>query len=106
MTPNKPSDPDSPIDAVIAWVDGDDPVLKGKRNKYLHGGNVAIGSGAHPTRFASSNEIRYCVLSILRFAPFVRNIFIVTDEQDPGISADVKKYFQRESKSLTEKWLK
>ncbi|MRR20471.1 capsular biosynthesis protein [bacterium] len=100
MISNKPSDPDSPIDAVIAWVDGDDPVLKDKRNKYLHGGNVTIGSGAHPTRFASSNEIRYCVLSILKFAPFVRNIFIVTDEQDPGISADVKKYFPDRSGSV------
>lgn len=89
-----------PIDVVIAWVDGDDPVLADKRNKYFKGGRMTIGSGAHPTRFASSNEIRYCVLSILKFAPFVRNIFIVTDEQDPGISADVRKYFPDRSGSI------
>ncbi len=91
---------DEPVDVVIAWVDGDDPVLADKRNKYFQGGRITIGSGAHPTRFASSNEIRYCVLSILKFAPFVRNIFIVTDEQDPGISADVRKYFPDRSGSI------
>ena len=91
---------DMPVDIVIAWVDGDDPRLVEKRNRYLSGGPVTTASGAHPTRFASSNEIRYCVLSILRFAPFVRNIFIVTDEQDPGIDADVRKYFPGRTGSI------
>lgn len=100
MTGSKPPAKETPIDAVIAWVDGDDPVLADKRNKYIKGGRITAGSGAHPTRFASSNEIRYCVLSILRFAPFVRNIFIVTDEQDPCISADVRKYFPERSGSI------
>ncbi|MDZ7633701.1 MAG: Stealth CR1 domain-containing protein [Bacteroidales bacterium] len=100
MTGSNPSVKDTPIDAVIAWVDGDDPLLADKRNKYFRGGTVTTASGAHPTRFASSNEIRYCVLSILKFAPFVRNIFIVTDEQDPGISADVRKYFPERSGSI------
>ena len=85
---------------VIAWVDGDDPKLAIKGTNILQWDRIPVGSGAHPTRFASSNEIRYCVLSILRFAPFVRNIFIVTDEQDPGISADVRKYFPERSGSI------
>jgi len=84
---------DIPVDVVIAWVDGSDPRLIEKRRLYSSGGKITAGSGAHPTRFASSNEIRYCVMSILRFAPFVRNIFIVTDEQDPGTGDDVRKYF-------------
>lgn len=84
---------DIPVDVVIAWVDGDDPRLVEKRSRYLSAGRITTGSGAHPTRFASSNEIRYCVLSILRFAPFVRNVFIVTDEQDPGIDQDIANFF-------------
>ena len=94
------ADPRTPIDVVIAWVDGDDPKLAEKRSRYLPGSRITTSSGAHSTRFASSNEIRYCVLSILRFAPFVRNIFIVTDEQDPGIDSDVRKYFPDRAKSL------
>jgi hypothetical protein len=93
MTSNKPSELNPPVDVVIAWVDGDDPKLAKKRNNFVKGTKITIGSGAHSTRFASSNEIRYCLLSILRFAPFVRNIFIVTDEQDPDIYNDVSKYF-------------
>lgn len=89
-----------PVDVVIAWVDGSDPKLAEKRSRYIGKAPVPVSSGAHPTRFASSNEIRYCVLSILKFAPFVRNIFIVTDEQDPGISADVRKYFPDRSGSI------
>lgn len=89
-----------PVDVVIAWVDGDDPKLAEKRGRYLPGNRITTASGAHSTRFASSNEIRYCVLSILRFAPFVRNIFIVTDEQDPGIDGDVRKYFPDRAESL------
>lgn len=100
MTNKRPPEAHPPIDVVIAWVDGDDPELARKRNNYVHGTNLPVGSGAHSTRFASSNEIRYCVLSILRFSPFVRNIFIVTDEQDPGISADVRKYFPERLRSI------
>ncbi len=89
-----------PIDVVIAWVDGSDPKLTEKREKFSGRKEIPVSSGAHPTRFASSNEIRYCVLSVLRFAPFVRNIFIVTDGQDPGISDDVNKYFPGRSGSI------
>lgn len=92
---------DNPIDVVILWVDGNDPKLAEKRNRYLKDEKKSSSHpGALPTRFASKNEIRYCVLSILTFAPFVRNIFIVTDGQDPNIYEDVKKWFPEKSDSL------
>jgi hypothetical protein len=91
----------NPIDAVILWVDGSDPVLAEKRNYYL---GLEKKTGAHPgalpTRFASSNEIRYCVLSILTFAPFIRNIFIVTDEQDPDLYEDIRARFPEKADCL------
>lgn len=89
------------IDVVIAWVDGNDPSLAEKRDKYLpaSSGSSAI-PGAQSTRFSSVNEIKYCVLSILRFAPFVRNIFIVTDGQDPGLLPDIKRFFPGREESV------
>jgi len=85
---------DHPIDAIIPWVDGSDPSLTEKRNRFLGRNDPGSrSSGAHATRFASVNEIRYCVLSIMRFAPFIRNIFIITDGQDPGLDQDIRKYF-------------
>ncbi|MHC1550004.1 hypothetical protein [Phyllobacterium sp. K27] len=35
------------------------------------------------TRYASNGEIYYCIASILKFAPFIRNVWIVTDNQRP-----------------------
>ena len=66
------------IDIVIAWVDGADPIHKNKRYKFLSKSQQKILPGADATRFHSLNEVEYCVLSILKFASFVRNIFIVT----------------------------
>jgi hypothetical protein len=100
MIESNPSENDLPIDVVIAWVDGDDPKLKEKREKYLLGNKPTNASSIKATRFASINEIKYCVLSILKFAPFVRNIYIVTDNQNPNIHDDVKKYFPSRLESV------
>ncbi|MGM0666182.1 MAG: Stealth CR1 domain-containing protein, partial [Bacteroidota bacterium] len=90
-----------PLDAVILWVDGNDPVLNEKRKEYISREGISRNhSGAIATRFASSDEISYCVRSILKFAPFVRNIFIVTDNQDPDLYEEVEKYFPGRSASL------
>lgn len=73
-----------PIDAVITWVDGDDPVHRDKLNRHLQ----ALGHkprAAAPTRFRSIGEIDYCIRSLLKFAPFLRRIHVVTDAQVPPI---------------------
>jgi hypothetical protein len=101
MTDNQPPENDQPIDVVIAWVDGSDPKLTEKRKQFLSKAkNHGLPPGAQTTRFASNNEIKYCVLSIMKFAPFVRNIFIVTDDQVPDIYEDVKKYFPERLSSI------
>lgn len=89
-----------PIDVVITWVDGDDPVYRERMRPFLDSASARNNPGAHSTRFASANEIRYCLLSILRFAPFVRNIFIVTDRQNPGLSDDIREYFPDREQSV------
>jgi len=88
------------IDVVIAWVDGADLKHKKKRLSFLDNKDVGELAGAAETRFNSLNEVEYCVLSILKFAPFVRNIYIVTDNQDPKIDSAVKKYFPERHKDI------
>ena len=85
----------NPIDIVISWVDGSDNFLIKKRKNYLKSNLNYIPPGAQPTRFSSLNEINYCLISILKFASFVRKIFIVTDEQTPSIHEIVKKYYPK-----------
>ena len=83
------------IDAVISWVDGSDPVLIKRQQKYLKFELNKTPPGAEKTRFNSLNEINYCLISILKFAPYIRKIFIVTDQQDPNIYPLVQKYFPK-----------
>lgn len=89
-----------PIDIVIAWVDGADPLLQEKRARFLKPNESFSHPGAAQTRFHSLNEVVYCVLSILKFSPFVRTIFIVTDQQDPQIDQVVKQYFPVRHKDI------
>ncbi len=81
------------IDVVIAWVDGNDPLHKKKIQPYLSAQDQKSDDIAGPTRYLSSGEIFYCVASVLRFATFVRKIFIVTDEQNPNLENFVQKNF-------------
>ena len=75
-----------PIDAVITWVDGNDPVLKKKRDAWLTEKHEDKSEDiAGPSRYSSSGELFFCVASILKFATFIRRIFIVTDGQDPHL---------------------
>ncbi|MEX2564486.1 MAG: Stealth CR1 domain-containing protein [Cyclobacteriaceae bacterium] len=91
---------EKPIDVIIPWVDGDDPEHQKKREGYL--GKVPTKNipGAHHTRFGSINEIKYAVLSILTFAPFIRKIFILTDGQDPRLDKDIQTYFPERLKDV------
>ncbi|MDL2320471.1 Stealth CR1 domain-containing protein [Alistipes sp. OttesenSCG-928-B03] len=82
-----------PIDVVIAWVDGDDPAHREKMRRYVKAKQESNESVAAPTRFRQVGEIFYCVASVLRFAPFVRKIFILTDGQNPQLDEFVDKHF-------------
>lgn len=79
---------DEPIDAVITWVDGSDPEHLKKRNTFSRKSAkidliTSIPSGKDSTRFKNNGELAYCILSIKKFAPWIRTIYIVTDNQRP-----------------------
>ena len=73
-----------PVDVVITWVDGNEQSHADKRARYLAQMGVVPTDASAPTRFNQCDEISYCVKSILRFAPWVRTIYIVTDAQTPA----------------------
>lgn len=75
---------DEPIDAVVTWVDGEDPLHRQKLEAYLGWRAKQRPRAAAKTRYADRGELEYCIASLIRFAPWLRHIFIVTDEQTPG----------------------
>lgn len=78
-----------PIDAVIPWVDGSDPHHAAKLSAYLATLGMSRPKAASPTRFHNAGELDYCVTSLLKFAPWIRTIFIVTDEQRPALMEEI-----------------
>jgi hypothetical protein len=77
-----------PIDAVVTWVDGDDPMHKAKRMRYLLPASEELHeNGINPHRWACSDELSYCLASIENNAPWIKTIYIVTDAQTPDLSA-------------------
>ena len=92
------------IDAVITWVDGDDEEFSKKRKSYTSNNN--INESTNSTRFNQVDELSIAVKSIFKFAPFVRKIYILTDNQTPQIikqSEQWKKSFQDRIKLVDHK---
>ncbi|WP_155984201.1 MULTISPECIES: stealth family protein [unclassified Thioalkalivibrio] len=76
-----------PIDAVITWVDGNDPrhiakkkAVLGEKSRFSMS---AIPGGRSRTRFMDNGELALCIYSIRKFAPWFRTIYVVTDDQCP-----------------------
>lgn len=70
------------IDLVYLWVDGNDPQWQAKRAVAL--GDAESKSSANcEGRYANHDELLYSLRSIEKYAPWIHNIFIVTDNQTP-----------------------
>ena len=81
------------IDAVITWVDGKDPVHREKRAKYADPSMLKADDVAGDTRFVEVGELKWCVASINRYAPWINKIYIVTDSQDPHLEDFMNRNF-------------
>lgn len=77
------------IDVVFTWVHGNDKEWLNKKNAYakdiLNKEDGACFDSCIDERFEFNNEIKYSVLSVQKNIPWVRNIFIVTDNQIPEL---------------------
>ncbi len=71
-----------PVDAVITWVNGNDEKHRNKMSEYLED-KITLSSRSIRMRYDQVDEIEFSVKSIIKNAPFIRNIFIVTDNQTP-----------------------
>lgn len=70
------------IDLVYLWVDGNDPKWQAKRNAFLER-KVENSLSSFNGRYVNNDELKYSLRSVERYAPWIRKIFIVTDDQSP-----------------------
>ena len=73
------------IDLVYLWCDGNDPKFKHQRKKtyerYHH--SKLDTEGTSNFRFVQTDELKYSLRSVEKYAPWIRNIYIVTNNQKP-----------------------
>jgi hypothetical protein len=78
---------DFPIDVVYTWVDGDDPAWQRRKGLALAGNPWVAeinAQAANDSRYTSRDELRYSLRALHCFAPWVRRVFLVTDDQVPA----------------------
>ncbi|KTD66917.1 stealth family protein [Legionella sp. PATHC035] len=80
----------SSIDAVISWVDGYDPKYQQKLSSFCIQKGIEQDIAVEPTRIQQCNEIHYCLHSLYRFAPWIRTIYIITNQQTPQAVLDLQ----------------
>ncbi|MFG2292934.1 stealth family protein [Streptomyces sp. NPDC048603] len=77
-------DVDFPVDAVITWVDASDPDWRRRRRQTraaLDGTAAPVDDAEH--RYRDRGELRHCLRAIAAYAPWIRRIFLVTDNPVP-----------------------
>lgn len=73
-----------PIDAVFTWVDGSDTEWLARKRAALAGNSLDLHEmAANGSRYASRDELRYAIRSVVCNAPWIRRIFLVTADQAP-----------------------
>lgn len=79
-------DPDFPIDAVYLWVDGSDPAWQERKVRAQPAGSAAAAEdpAEAAARFSDNGELRYSFRSVELFAPWIRHVYLVTDDQVPA----------------------
>jgi hypothetical protein len=75
------------IDIVFSWVDGNSPEYQRIRAQRMQAVTVGEGDDSE-ARFRQIDELRYALRSVHTFAPWIRNILIVTDSDRPEWLAD------------------
>lgn len=73
---------DFPVDMVYLWVNGNDPEWREKKKKFSKEKYSDVGMDSN-ARYSDNGELKYSLRSVEKHAPWIRNIFIVTDNQVP-----------------------
>lgn len=71
------------VDLIYLWVDGDDPLWQKKKGQFTD--TVYDNSETHNKgRYADNDELKYSLRSAYKHVPWIRKIYIVTDNQQPS----------------------
>ena len=71
------------VDAVVTWVSMADPGYRSRYEAYLSSldNKPAV---ANSGRYTETGEFAYCIASLLKNAPWINRVHIITDKQSPS----------------------
>lgn len=72
------------IDVVYTWVDGTNPKFKEQLRTYAYSPLSVPSESISPQRFRNNDELKYSLRLLEAFAPWVGNIYIVTNGDIPN----------------------
>lgn len=75
-----------PIDFVVTWVDGSDPTWREKKTQFTKA--IKDSNQNQINRYRDYGLLRNWFDRVRKYAPWVRQIFLITDEQAPGWAYD------------------
>jgi hypothetical protein len=85
--PSAEGEPELPpfdVDLVCLWVCGQDPKHREKRRQWLERAGLQPALSNPDVRYVEEDELRYALRSAEEFVPWIRRIFLVTDDQVPA----------------------
>ncbi len=80
------SEIDFPVDAVYLWVDDSDPAWRARRDAAYRdhfGQDRSDGQAKATIRFRDRGELQASLRSLEMYAPWIRKVYLVTDQQRP-----------------------
>ena len=72
-----------PIDFVVTWVDGSDPIWREKKAKYSETVDTSKKSMNSVKAYREWGTFKYWFRGVEKFAPWVNKVYLVTDNQRP-----------------------
>lgn len=97
----------NPVDVVYTWVDDADPIWRRKMNGHQRpSAKLDMAPDADdPARFSNKEELRYSIISIKKFMPWVNKIFVISDNQRPQWAAQSDIIFVNHSAIIESQYL-
>ena len=72
-----------PIDFVVTWVDGSDPIWRKKKSRYDGSVDTSKKSMNSEKAYRDWGTFKYWFRGVEKFAPWVNKVYLVTDNQKP-----------------------
>jgi len=72
------------IDLVYLWVDGNDEKWQSEKKYWQNKLGISTNGCANICRFVDNHELKFSLRSVMKNAPWINNIYIITNGQIPS----------------------